>query len=383
MDTIADPRQLDIEDRTGRAHTEIIAKAGPLATAAGRAMGVLSGSHIPILECVLFECSGHDITITGTDMEIGLSLVVPAAGARAAFVVKGSSLHDAVRRLAADADVTLTVSADAVRVKCGRFSVSLPTLPVADYPSIQSSAKPTVDVDPAELRRLLNTTRRFVSTETTRAYLCGVHLHPHEGGMRAVATDGGALAYATAPAMPQTSPVILPARTVAEILRLLPAAGAVRFGATDRLVFCETATERLVSKLIDGIFPEYERVIPQESQASFLVERAPFISTVERIAPFCEASTTKGGARSGIAQFQFSEASGLRIGTRISDDHDFVDGSYTGPDAEVGIMTRNVQVVGDASEGALEIVIHGDGAPVTISCPAVPGTLFVLMTARV
>lgn len=362
---------------------QIIAKAGDLADSVARCVGVLAASSLPIMNCVMVHCAGAVLSITGTDMEIAISSTIPATGMVTSFAATATSLHDAVKRLPSDAEVTLTPAKDSVRVKCGRFAVSVPTLPAEEYPSMGAAKPMLAEVDASELRRLLATTRRFVSSEATRAYLCGVYLHPHEGGMRAVATDGGALAYATAPGIASPPSIIIPTRTVTEILRMLPAEGAVRFGATDRLMFCETPTTQLVSKLVDGVYPDYSRIVPRENCTSFLVDRDKFVVAVERIAPFCEASKTVGSVRSGIAQLRFDGDEGLRIGTRGSDDHDYVDGTYTGDAVEIGVMTRNIQSVGEVTKDTLEISTHGDGAPITISCPGVPGTLFILMTARV
>ncbi|HSF96271.1 MAG TPA: DNA polymerase III subunit beta [Thermohalobaculum sp.] len=268
-----------------------------LLKAMSRAQGVVERKNtIPILANVLIEADGDNISLRATDLDIEVIEQLPAAVEQAgAVTVAAHLLHEIVRKLPEGAQLSLSADATSGRldVVAGRSRFSLATLPREDFPVMASSEYACSFSAPAPvLRRLFDKSKFAVSTEETRYYLNGVYLHVATEGdtqvLRAVATDGHRLARIDA-ALPDgaaTAPgVIVPRKTVGELRKLLENDEAeiavsvsetkIRFSA-DGLV--------LTSKVIDGAFPDYTRVIPVGNTRRMEVDAADFAAAVDRVA---------------------------------------------------------------------------------------------------
>lgn len=251
---------------------------------------------IPILANVLIEAADDSISFRATDFDIEIieraAAQVEAAGAT---TVSASMLNEIVRKLPEGATVTLE-SDDAnerLGVKAGRSVFSLATLSKEDFPVMASAEFETEFSVPAPvLRRLFDKTRFAISTEETRYYLNGVYMHlAEEGGknvLRCVATDGHRLARIDADlpdgadGMPD---VIVPRKTVGEMRVLLEDDDeTVAVSVSQTKVRFATPGATLTSKVIDGSFPDYARVIPAESQRTLEVDAAEFVQAVDRVA---------------------------------------------------------------------------------------------------
>jgi DNA polymerase-3 subunit beta len=268
-----------------------------LLKAMSRAQGVVERKNtIPILANVLIEAEGDHVSLRATDLDIEVIERIPAMVEQAgAVTVAAHLLHEIVRKLPEGAQLALTADATSGRldVVAGRSRFSLATLPREDFPVMASSEYACSYSAPAPvLRRLFDKSKFAVSTEETRYYLNGVYLHVASEGdaklLRAVATDGHRLARIDAP-LPDgaaTAPgVIVPRKTVGELRKLLENDEAeiavsvsetkIRFSA-DGLV--------LTSKVIDGAFPDYTRVIPVGNTRRMEVDAADFAAAVDRVA---------------------------------------------------------------------------------------------------
>ncbi len=268
-----------------------------LLKAMSRAQGVVERKNtIPILANVLVEAEGDKVSLRTTDLDIEVIEAIPAVVEQpGAVTVAAHLLHEIVRKLPEGAQ--LAISADAATgrldVVAGRSSFLLATLPREDFPVMASSEYSCSYSAPAPvLRRLFDKSKFAVSTEETRYYLNGVYLHvANEAGnsvLRAVATDGHRLARIDAdlPAGAETAPgVIVPRKTVGELHKLLEnddeeitisvSETKIRF-SVDGLV--------LTSKVIDGAFPDYTRVIPTGNTRRMEVDAADFAAAVDRVA---------------------------------------------------------------------------------------------------
>ena len=267
---------------------------------------------IPILANVLIEAEDADVTFRATDLDIEVVDRAPAQVERAgATTVSATTLHEIVRKLPDGALVTLTADAAAGRltVDAGRSNFSLATLPKEDFPVMASSEyAANFAVTAPVLRRLFDKSKFAISTEETRYYLNGVYMHVADTAgtqvLRCVATDGHRLARidAEVPANAEEMPgVIVPRKTVGELRKLLDDDEAqIAVSVSETKVRFATQDITLTSKVIDGTFPDYTRVIPAGNTRKLEVDASDFAQAVDRVA-------TVSSERSRAVKMQLDE----------------------------------------------------------------------------
>ena len=252
---------------------------------------------IPILANVLIEASGDHVSFRATDLDIEIVDRVTAMVERAgASTVSAVTLHEIVRKLPDGALVTLVDDGASGRltVEAGRSNFSLATLPKEDFPVMASSEYTSNFTAPAlMLRRLFDKSKFAISTEETRYYLNGVYMHVAEGEddggkkLRCVATDGHRLARIDAdlPTNAEDMPgVIVPRKTVGEMRKLLDDDEAqIAVSVSETKVRFATPSVTLTSKVIDGTFPDYTRVIPSGNTRKLEVDASEFAKAVDRV----------------------------------------------------------------------------------------------------
>ncbi|GGE05968.1 DNA polymerase III, beta subunit [Gemmobacter megaterium] len=251
---------------------------------------------IPILANVLVEAEGAGVSFRATDLDIEVVDKAVAQVERAgATTVSAVMLHEIVRKLPDGALVTLTDEAASGRllIEAGRSTFNLATLPREDFPVMASSEYASNFSAPAPvLRRLFDKAKFAISTEETRYYLNGVYMHTATGDegpvLRCVATDGHRLARIDAP-LPEGAGgmpgVIVPRKTVGELRKLLDDDDAqIAVSVSETKVRFATPTITLTSKVIDGTFPDYSRVIPVGNTRRLEVDAGDFAKAVDRVA---------------------------------------------------------------------------------------------------
>ena len=269
-----------------------------LLRAVGQAQSVVERRNtIPILGNVLIEADGEDVHFRATDLDIEVVDKAKAQVERAgATTVPAVTLHEIVRKLPDGALVTLTDDGASGRltVEAGRSNFSLATLPREDFPVMASSEYDSNFSAPAPvLRRLFDKSKFAISTEETRYYLNGVYMHVSAGAegapvLRCVATDGHRLARIDA-ALPEGAEnmvgVIVPRKTVGELRKLLDDDDmSIAVSVSETKVRFATPEITLTSKVIDGTFPDYSRVIPQGNTKKMEVDASEFAQAVDRVA---------------------------------------------------------------------------------------------------
>ncbi|MGC8201097.1 DNA polymerase III subunit beta [Aliiroseovarius sp. PTFE2010] len=268
-----------------------------LLKAVGQAQSVVERRNtIPILANVLIEAEGNEVQFRATDLDIEVVDKAPAMVERSgATTVSAVTLHEIVRKLPDGALVTLIDDGASGRlsVEAGRSNFSLATLPREDFPIMASSEYTANFSAPAPvLRRLFDKSKFAISTEETRYYLNGVYMHvaDAEGGkvLRCVATDGHRLARIDAdlPDGAETMPgVIVPRKTVGELRKLLDDDDMqIAVSVSETKIRFATPQITLTSKVIDGTFPDYTRVIPTGNTRKLEVDAAEFAKAVDRVA---------------------------------------------------------------------------------------------------
>ena len=246
---------------------------------------------LPILSNVLLTARQEELILTATDMEVELSsrielpIAEPGEG-----TLPGRKLFDILRALPEDADVSLSVEEEKATLRCGRSRFSLLTLPAAEFPSVGDQPfEGTLRLPQRVLKMLIERTHFAMAQQDVRYYLNGLMLEADGACLRAVATDGHRLALCEVEA--ETEPadfrqqVIAPRKGVQELLRLLSESDAVctlHLGANH--IQATVDGIRLTSKLIDGKFPDYQRVIPREGDRIILADRNLLRAALNRAA---------------------------------------------------------------------------------------------------
>ena len=250
---------------------------------------------IPILANVLLRADGEGLRLRATDLDIEVTDTIAAdVPERGATTVPAHVLYDIVRKLPDGAQVSLEISGEGgqMQIRSGRSRFMLQALPESDFPDLAAGDMPhRFTVPAAELKRLIDKTQFAISTEETRYYLNGIYLHAIDAGgqpmLRAVATDGHRLARVelAAPAGSEGMPgVIVPRKAVAEIQKLVENADeSVLLELSSAKVRLTVGGVVLTSKLIDGTFPDYQRVIPSGNDKLLTVEREDFARAVDRV----------------------------------------------------------------------------------------------------
>ena len=251
---------------------------------------------IPILSNVLIEAEGNQASFRATDLDIEVVDRAPAVVERpGATTASAVMLHEIVRKLPEGALVSLSEDPATGRltVTAGRSNFSLATLPKEDFPVMASSEYSSNFAAPAPvLRRLFDKAKFAISTEETRYYLNGVYMHVSTGEtgqvLRCVATDGHRLARIDAPLPADAAGmpgVIVPRKTVGELLKLLGDDDAtIAVSVSETKVRFATPAISLTSKVIDGTFPDYTRVIPTGNTRRLEVDASEFAKAVDRVA---------------------------------------------------------------------------------------------------
>jgi DNA polymerase-3 subunit beta len=276
---------------------KISMERGTLLRALAQAQSVVERRNtIPILANVLIEAEGDTASFRATDLDIEVVDRAPAVVERAgATTVSAVVMHDIVRKLPDGAQVKLTDDGASGRltVEAGKSHFSLATLPKEDFPVMAATDYAADFAAPAPvLRRLFDKSKFAISTEETRYYLNGVYMHVTDGEegrvLRCVATDGHRLARVDAP-LPEGAEgmpgVIVPRKTVGELRKLLDDDEAtIAVSVSETKVRFATPAVTLTSKVIDGTFPDYTRVIPMGNPRKMEVDAAEFAKAVDRVA---------------------------------------------------------------------------------------------------
>ena len=346
---------------------------------------------IPILSNVLIEADGSGalkVMATDLDLQIVESLAANAVEQPGAITVSAHLLFDIARKLPEGAEVSLEAADNRMVVKAGRSRFQLPTLPRDDFPVIVEGDLPTAFELPARLlAELIDRTRFAISTEETRYYLNGIFLHVTEDELKAAATDGHRLARFTiarpdgAGGMPD---VIVPRKAVGELRKLLEealdgnvvidlSASKIRFtlGGAGGVV--------LTSKLIDGTFPDYSRVIPTGNDKLLKVDPKSFFAGVDRVATIATEKTraVKMGLEADKVTLTVTSPDN---GTAVEE----VPADYRSEAMEIGFNATYLKdILAQIDSDTVELHFADAGAPTLIRKDEKSPALYVLMPMRV
>jgi DNA polymerase-3 subunit beta len=346
---------------------------------------------IPILANVKLSAADSELGLTATDMDLLLAAGEPAEIEReGATTVSAHLLFEIVRKLPESSEVEIEQppGGGEVTLRAGRSVFHLPCLPADEFPPMdREELDVRFTIAAKDLARLIDKTRFAISTEETRYYLNGIHFHAARGGaggtLRGVATDGHRLARVEVPlpaGAEQIPPVIVPRKTVGEARRLIEdGSEEVAVGVSPRRVQFTVGRAVLVSRLIDGTFPDYERVIPTGNEKVATLAAKEFAAAVDRIATI---STEKG--RAVKLAFQAGKATVSAVSAEAGRASEDLDVEYVGPPLEIGFNARYVLDMMQEIDGReVRLEMANAAAPTVVHDPADDSTLYVLMPMRV
>ncbi|MFL9839545.1 DNA polymerase III subunit beta [Sphingomonas sp. ST-64] len=341
---------------------------------------------IPILSNVLIEASlDGSLRLMATDLDLQIDETVPAAVDQAGSItVPAHTLFDIARKLPEGSQVELTAAEGKIKVNAGRAKFELGTLPRDDFPVIAEGELPTVFELPAEiLKQIIDKTRFAISTEETRYYLNGIFLHVADDTLKAAATDGHRLARVTVPrpegaeAMPD---VIVPRKCVAELRKLLDEVdGSVGVSLSGSKIRFDLGAAILTSKLIDGTFPDYSRVIPTGNDKILKIDPRSFMQGVDRVSTIATEKTRAVKMALDRDRITLSVTSPDN-GTAAED----VPGEYAAQPFEIGFNSRYLMdILGQIESDLVEVHLADAAAPTLIRENDKSPALYVLMPMRV
>lgn len=346
---------------------------------------------IPILSNVLLAAEGQALALKATDLDLEVTEATPAQVERAgATTVPAHLLYDIVRKLPEGAEVMLRTDEDgnAMSVIAGRSSFRLQCLPQSDFPQLTAGTfTHSFEVSTAVLKGLIDKTQFAISTEETRYYLNGIYLHAIETGgrlkLRSVATDGHRLARAEveAPSGCEGMPgIIIPRKTVGELQKLLDDPdGRAAVELSDSKIRFTVGSVVLTSKLIDGTFPDYQRVIPTTNEKKLVIDRETFAKAVDRVSTI---SSERGRAvKLSIGDGQVTLVVNNPDSGSATEE---IAAAYEADPMEIGFNAKYLlDVAAQLGGGDAQFLLADAGSPTLINDTADADTLYVLMPMRV
>ncbi len=349
---------------------------------------------IPILSNVLLVAANDHLCLTATDLEREVIEKVPAKiSDNGGITVQAHVLHDIVRKLPDGADVQISSEGDGrVMVIAGKGRYDLQALPAEDFPELSTDdLSHKFQLKSNQLKQLIEKTRFAISTEETRYYLNGIYLHQAqtegEDMLRAVATDGHRLALVEVP-LPDGLPggdeglpgVIIPRKTVGEVHRMMgESEGDVTIEMSDAKIRFSIDDLVMTSKLIDGTFPDYSRVIPTANDKELAIERDSFAKAVDRVATL---SSDRGRAvklnlsPNNLVLTVTNPDSGSATEELVVD--------YSEEPLEIGFNARYLlDITGQLESEKAKFLLADPGSPTMVRDSSEISALYVLMPMRV
>jgi len=337
---------------------------------------------IPSLANIALIADGDSLTGKATDLDIEVTATAPSSVSDpGSTTVSASMLSAIVSKMPSGALVSLTLDDQILTVKAGRVRYELQTLPIDDFPRMASAEYDTqFTMQSHELARIFNLSKGAMSTEETRYYLQGVYLHNDaNGSICGTATDGHRLYKVTMPHDAVFPGVIVPRKTVTELVKMLDI-GDVQVSVSDTKIKFDLGATVLVSKVIDGTFPDYTRIIPQSNNNHITGSSAEMKQAADRVATVADdkARAVKIDVKDGVAHF-------TTRGTGANLAEDEVQVTYSGPALSLGFNSRYLaEVLAQCSGNDVTLECgNGNESPVVIRPSDDPNAMYIVMGMRV
>ena len=349
--------------------------------------GIVERRHtLPILANVMLKKSGNALQFTTSDLEIQIRTTAELGGDSADFAttVNARKLIDILRSMPGDQTVSVESSQDKLVLKGGKSRFTLQTLPAEDFPLVQESASfgPTFSVPQKTLKGLMNQVAFAMAVQDIRYYLNGILFVAEGKQLSLVATDGHRLAFASATLdveVPKQE-VILPRKTVIELQRLLSDAdGAIEMCFANNQAKFGFGAMEFVTKLVEGKFPDYNRVIPKNHKNSITLGRAPLLASLQRTAIM--TSDKFKGVRLNL------EPGTLRVASNNAEQEEAVDEldiDYGGDTIEIGFnVTYLIDALANMSQDMVKVELSDGNSSALLTIPDNSTFKYVVMPMRI
>ena len=340
---------------------------------------------IPILSNVLLDARNGKLSMTATDMDIAIiDSAISQITTEGAITTPAGTLFDVVRKMPEGAQISLELEGNKLTVSAGRSKFSLPTLSTEDFPVMTGGDMPhTFRISAPELSSLIEHTRFAISTEETRYYLNGIFFHAKDGVFLAVATDGHRLAKAEMPAPAGTTDmtgVIVPRKTVTELYKLLETTdNECEVSLSDSKIEFSINGATLTSKLVDGTFPDYERVIPQGNPETFSLNCNSFAASVDRVATIADGKmrAIKMNVENNLITLKATHAD-------MGEATEEMEVDYNSTPLEIGFNARYLlDITSQIKSGEAVFEVKDGASPSIIKNSDDDSVLYVIMPMRV
>ena len=337
---------------------------------------------MPVLANVLLSARDKRLAVTGTDLEVEL---VAATGVHVEMpgdvTVPGRKLLDILRALPGGVDVTLSSEAERATVRAGRSRFTLATLPASEFPVLEEiHAQQTLALPQSEFRRLIDKTHFSMAQQDVRYYLNGLLLETQDSTLRAVATDGHRLALCDMPLgePARSGQVIVPRKAVLELQRILAAEGSIELAIGTNHIRAQIGDIRFTSKLIDGRFPEYGRVIPENPPKVAQADRELLRQALQRTAIL--SNEKYRGIRMGIKRDLLTLQA---HNPEHEEAEDQIEVSYAGEEVEIGFNVNYLlDALGAIETDQVELGFADANSSCLIRAPGLGQARYVVMPMR-
>ena len=325
---------------------------------------VPSRSTLPILSHLLIEARKDSIQITGTDLEIGISTVVPAEVAEeGAVAIPAKRLNDLLKELPDEPLSIVAKKNQQVSIECGRGSFKILGLPKEEFPRLPStSSQEAIVIDQGVLQAMLGMTVFSVSQDESRYILTGVLFAMRKGWLRLVSTDGRRMAMVEREARkapPGEYQRIVPEKALSELLRLLGDGGTVDIALKESQISFDLGSSVLITRLIEGKFPNYEQVIPAESPNKLTVLREDLLLATRRISLWSTQDSPSIRLDLKPNQLVVSKQT-----PEVGEAHEQLKVQYSGPEFSIGFNpTYLIDVLKVLTDGTVEVELPGPDRP--------------------
>lgn len=340
---------------------------------------------LPILSHILLEARDSKLFLRSTDMSITITDWCQASIERkGSATIAASSAFDIVRKLAPEMPIWLEATKEKLLLFSGRSRFTLPALKVEDFPAMSGDALPhTFKIEADVLVKIIENTRFAISTEETRHYLNGIYCHVTSENLCAVATDGHRLAKSqiAAPIGADNLPgIIVPRKTIFQLYKILEQAiGPVIVSCSPKTIKFVHDNTTLTSQLIDGTFPEYERVIPSDNPIKFSVDKISLRDAIDRV------STMLDGKMRPIKMILKNNVLSLQSNHNdMGSGFEEIKMDYTDAPLEIGFNARYLlDVITQIPGTTVTFAVKDSASPTKIQSAIDDSTLYVVMPMRI
>ena len=334
---------------------------------------------IPVLSNVLLQAEGNTLTAIATDLYIEVTTTAEATVIEpGATTVNAATLQAIVAKLSKGKLVTLTTVKDTLAINSGRSELELQTLPVEDFPRLASGEyASTFQAEQSQVGRILDLAGFAMSTEETRYYLQGIYLHSIDGNIRGVSTDGHRLAQVDSDIQADFPGVIVPRKSVALIAKLLDDGNAT-VSVSETKFRIDLGHTVVVTKVIDGTFPDYSRIVPRDHKSEVVVSAADVkqASALVSLVSGEKIRAVKLSVADGV--LTLTVRSGAEVGVEE------VDAELTGDPIEAGFNSKYLADILQQCNGDNAVLrFNGSGDPVVIKPQDDDGAMFMCMPFRI